>query len=298
MASLSHQIEYMVTLGMAKYAQRLSEEKADRLGIRLGGLMYHVLRSRRAVALDNLRKALGNEYSEEELQEIARKVFANIGQTLVEFSRFKQLGLAGVRRLVTGPGEEMLARAYAEGKGGIMLTAHFGNWEIMGAWVAAVGYPTDFLVGRQHNQKVDKLLLSYRSEMKVGLIPLATAARSVFKTLKANRIAGIVADQHAPGSGSVIIDFFGRPAAWAKGPALFSIRAGAPILPYLLRRERYDKHVLIPGEPIYPPNSGDEEKDIETMLVAYARFVEKWVRKYPDQWMWTHRRWKLDSPAT
>ncbi len=298
MASLSHQLEYLATLGAAKYAQGLSEESADRMGRRLGSVMYHVLPKRRKIALDNLRRALGSEYTEEQLEEITRQVFTNIGQTLIEFSRFKQLGRDGVRRVVTGPGEEHIARAFAEGKGGILLTGHFGNWEILGAWVAAMGYPMDFLVGRQHNAKVDKLLLGFRSEMKVGLIPLATAARSVFKTLKANRITGIVADQHAPGGGSIVIDFFGRPAAWAKGPALFSIRSGAPLLPYLLRRERFDKHVLMPGEPIYPPNTGDEEKDIETMLVAYARFLEQGIRAYPDQWMWTHRRWKLDGPAT
>jgi KDO2-lipid IV(A) lauroyltransferase len=296
-ASLAHELEYLATLGATKYVQRLSDEKADRMGIGLGRLMYRVLHKRRKVAFDNLKQALGSDYSDEQLEEISRKVFANIGQTLVEFSRFKQLGREGVRRIITGPGEENIAKAYAEGKGGILLTAHFGNWEILGAWVAALGYPMDFLVGRQHNAKVDRLLLGFRSEMKVGLIPLATAARSVFKALKANHITGIVADQHAPG-GSVVLDFFGRPCAWAKGPSLFAIRAGAPLLPYLLRRERFDRHVLMPGEPIYPPNSGDEEKDIETMIVAYARFLENGIRAYPDQWMWTHRRWKLDTPAT
>lgn len=297
MASLSHQIEYLATLGAMKFAQRLDEAAAHRMGIRLGKLMYRVLGKRRAVSFDNLKKALGDEYSDDQLVAINRRVFENIALTLIEFSRFKQLKLDGVRRIVTGPGEEILKKTYAEGNGGIILTAHFGNWELLGAWGAAMGYPMDFLVGRQHNAKVDDLLLGFRREMGVGLIPLATAARQVFKALKANHITGIVADQHAPG-GSVRIDFFGRPAAWAKGPALFAIRANAPLLPFLLRREDYDRHVLMPGEPIYPPKSGDEERDIETMLVAYARFLERGIRAYPDQWMWTHRRWKLDSPAT
>jgi KDO2-lipid IV(A) lauroyltransferase len=292
-ASVAHQLEYLATITAAKLAQSMSEESAGRFGARLGKLMYRVLGSRRQVAFDNLKRALGDQYSDRELDEICRKVFVNIGQSLIEFARFEKLGREGVRRIVTGPGQEMFERAHAAGNGAILLTAHFGNWELMGAWVAALGYPTDILVGTQHNPKVNDLVLGFRRSMGVGLIPLATAARSVFKGLKANHIAGMAADQHAPG-GSVVLDFFGRPAAWAKGPALFAIRSQCPLLPCLLRREQYDRHVLMPGEPIYPPNSGDEEKDIESMTVKYAAFLEAGIRQYPDQWMWTHRRWKLD----
>lgn len=297
MASLGHQAEYLATLAGIAFAQRLSGESADRLGLRLGRLTYRLLSRRRDIAMDNLRRAMAGKYSEEELQEICRKVFENIARTLIEFSRFKKLKIEGVRRVVSGPGEELIKKAMEEGKGGIIVTGHFGNWELLGAYVSALGYPMDFLVGRQHNLKVDELLLGFRREMGVGIIPLATAARQVFKSLKANHMTGLVADQHAPG-GSVVIDFFGRPASWAKGPALFSIRSGAPLLPFLLRRERFDRHLLIPGVPIYPPNSGNEEQDIETMLVAYVRFLEQGITAYPDQWMWTHRRWKLDAPAT
>jgi KDO2-lipid IV(A) lauroyltransferase len=84
----------------------------------------------------------------------------------------------------------------------------------------------------------------------------------------------------------------------AKGPALFAVRCGSPILPFLLRRERYDRHVIMAGDPIYPPESGDLEADILAMTEAYTRFFEDGIREYPDQWMWTHRRWKVRQPAT
>jgi KDO2-lipid IV(A) lauroyltransferase len=87
----------------------------------------------------------------------------------------------------------------------------------------------------------------------------------------------------------------GKDALQARGPALFSIRTGAPICPMLLRRESFDRHVIITGNPIYPVNSGDEERDIMTMTEAYVRFYEEHIRQYPEQWMWTHRRWKLQT---
>jgi KDO2-lipid IV(A) lauroyltransferase len=151
----------------------------------------------------------------------------------------------------------------------------------------------DFLIGTQHNAKVDDLLVGFRKAMGVGVIRLSTSARSVFKALKQNRVTGLVADQHAS-SGGVVTEFFGRPAATPRGPALFAIRANCPLLPMLIRRERYDRHVVIKGEPIYPPHSGDEEADIRQMTTAYTKFFEKSIRQYPDQWLWTHRRWKLD----
>ena len=159
MASVAHNLEYLATLSDAKLAQSLSEESADWLGERVGNLMYRVLSSRRRVALVNLKRALGDQYSDDQLEAITRKVFDNIGQTLVEFSRFEKLGLDGVRRIVTGPGRELFENAHDEGNGAILLTAHFGNWELMGAWVATLGYPMDILVGTQHNQKVNDLVL-------------------------------------------------------------------------------------------------------------------------------------------
>jgi len=227
------------------------------LGTTLGMIAYTLLTSRRRIAYDNLKKAFGDSLSDEEIKKIVKGVFKNLGLTLVEFSRFSKIGVEGVRKIVVGD-TAVLEKIYAEGKGGIMLTAHFGNWELMGSWTIACGYPTDSLVGRQHNEKIDNMLISFRKVMGVNIVSLAKSSRQVFKGLKANHFAGIVSDQHHPSEG-VILDFFGRPAATPKGPALFAIRCDCPIIPFLLKRERYDRHLVIAGEPIYPPHSGDEE---------------------------------------
>jgi KDO2-lipid IV(A) lauroyltransferase len=292
MASLSNNLEYAATYAGVKLACALSPKAADRLGVGLGNVAYRVLASRRRIALDNLDRALGSERTADERVEIAKEVFRSIGRSLVEFSRFGITTRDDVLRLVQGPGREMFERALAEGKGGMMVTAHFGNWELIAAWMAASGFPVDFLIGTQHNEKVDRLLVGFRSATGGRIIRLSTSSRQVFKSLKANRLTALVSDQHAA-SGGVVLDFMGRLASTPQGPALFSIRTGAPLLPLLLRRERYDRHILIPGEPIYPPNSGDEDADMITITRAYTKFFEANIRKYPGQWMWTHRRWKV-----
>ena len=292
MARLSHNIEYCFTLLGVKLAGLLSPRVADAFGAALGSLAYTLLPSRRRIAYDNLKKAMGDTLTEQEIRAIIKRVFKNIGRTLVEFARFGKIKLEGTRKITFLDGLEYLRRVHDEGKGGIIVTAHFGNWELLGSWVATSGYPMDFLVGSQHNQKVDNLLNDFRREMGVGIIPLKTSIRGVFKCLRANHFTGLVSDQHAH-SGGVTVKFFGRKAATPKGPAAFAVKAKCPLIPLLIRRERYDRHVVMAGELIYPPGSGDDEKDIETMTMAYTKFFEDGIRKYPDQWMWTHRRWKL-----
>jgi KDO2-lipid IV(A) lauroyltransferase len=292
MAKLSHNVEYFFTLLGVKLSHLLSPRQADVLGAALGSLAYLLLPSRRKIAHDNLKRAMGDTLTEQQIQTIIKQVFQNIGRTLVEFSRFGKIKPEGAKRIIVGDGLEHFQKVHREGKGAVVVTAHFGNWELLGGWLAAIGYPVDFLVGTQHNQKVDNLFNNFRREMGVGIIPLRTSIRGVFKCLKENRFAGIVADQHAH-SGGVAIDFFGRKAATPKGPAAFAVKANCPMIPFLMRRERYDRHVIEAGQPIYPPNSGDDEKDIETMTIAYTKYFEAGIRKYPDQWMWTHRRWKL-----
>ncbi len=294
MAKLSHSLEYLAAITGVKLAQLLPPRAADSLGCGLGTLAHTVLTSRRRIARDNLKRALGNTVSNREVDLIVKRVFQNLGRTLIEFSRFGRTGLDGARKLIVADNIERIRKVYEEGKGGIIVSAHFGNWELMGVWTATLGYPMDFLIGTQHNQKIDNMLVGFRQDMGVGIIRLSTSARQVFKALKANRFTGLVSDQHSA-SGGIVLDFFGRPASTPKGPALFAIRAGCPLLPCVLRRESYDRHVVMACDPIYPPNSGDEEADIRSMTEAYTKFFESCIRQYPDQWMWTHRRWKVEG---
>ena len=296
MASVKHNLEYALALSSTKFARMLSPKAADRLAVGLGNLVYRLSGSRRDIAYNNLKMALGDDLSDHEIREIVHRVFQNVARSLIEFARFGKVGRDRVRQVFVGDDRGILAKVHAGGKGAILTTAHYGNWELTGSYPALHGYPVDFLVGDQHNEKVDNLVNDFRRQIGVGIISAKTGLRSVFKCLKENRILGISPDQHAP-SGRLVMNFFGRPASVAKGAALFAIRANSVILPVVSRRERYDRHVITFADPIYPPDTGDEEADIRTMVETYNRFFEAEIRKYPDQWMWTHRRWKLDMPG-
>lgn len=267
---------------------------ADMVGAWLGRSAHRLLISRREVAMENMRRALGGEMSEVLMRRTVYKVFESVGRTVVEVARFGKTRPADVRSIVTGDGAEQLARAHEMGKGCIVLTAHFGNWELVGSWVAAMGYPMDILVYTQHSPAFDTLLNDLRKRLGVNVIKVGSNVREVFKALKDRHVIGMAADQHDP-SGNLVIRFFRREAAASRGPAVFSLRTGAPILPILLRRESFDRHVMMAGELILPPEQGSEDDKVRNMIERYHEFLEESIRAYPDQWLWTHRRWKADT---
>jgi KDO2-lipid IV(A) lauroyltransferase len=293
MMTISHGLEYFAVYTLTKLAQILPGRVADWLAVALGNLAYLILTSRREIALNNLRRAFGSEKSEKEFKAIARKVFVNISRTLIEFARQPVLAKEKILSMIDAEGIEYLEQVKNNGKGAMLVAGHFGNWELLAGWVAANGYPLDLLVGQQHNKKVDDLMISFRRALGVGIIPIGIASRHVIKSLRSNRMVAAVNDQHSA-TGSVVVNFFGRKAASHKGPAAFAVKMDCPLMTGALIRKGYNRHYAVILPPIYPPKTGDEEKDIYVMTQKFTDCLEQFVRQYPEQWMWTHRRWKLD----
>lgn len=291
--TINHWLEYAAVWVLTKVVQLLPGRVADAVAFVLGRLSYAVLTSRRRIARENLKRAFGPEKSDGEIELIIKDVFLHTARTLVEFARQPRYTPEKILAMTQCEGKEHIDRVAHEGKGAMLITGHFGNWELTGGWIAALGYPLDFLVGQQHNQKVDELLISFRRALGVGIIPIGMAARGVIKALKANRMVAVVSDQHAP-LGGVTVQFFGRPAATPKGPAAFAVKVDCPILFGVYIRLGYNRYKALIFPPIYPPHSGDSEKDISIMTQAYTSYLEQAVRQYPEQWLWTHRRWKID----
>ena len=292
MASLSHRLEYMLArMGMA-LACALTPRQADAFGAGLGRMAHRLLGSRRRLAADNMRRALGDTLTDGEIQANVRGVFENLGRTVVELARYRKLGPDGVRAIVDPAGLEPVREALKAGHGVILASAHFGNWEVLAATLALNGLPIDALALTQQNPLVNDLVQSLRREMGIGILEVPANARQVFRSLEANRVVFMAADQHAS-AGTLVLDFFGRPAAVARGPALFALRCGCPLIPILLRRELDGRLVAVSGDTIHPPEAGAEEEKVRTMTDSYLRFLEGEIRRRPDQWMWTHNRWKL-----
>jgi KDO2-lipid IV(A) lauroyltransferase len=291
---ISHGCEYAAFWCLTKLTQLLPGRVADWIAAILGRLGYIILTSRRRIAMENLKRAFGDEKSDAQLRSITKEVFVNIVRSMIEFACFPLLTKERILRLVPEhTGLEHFEEALKGGKGCIFVAGHFGHWELIGAWVAAGEYPIDYLVGQQHNPYVDNAFNSYRRSLGVGIIPVGVTARHVIKSLKENRIVALLSDQHSA-SGGAVVTFFGRPASTPKGPAAFAVKTGCPIVFGALIREGYKRHRGVIEPPIYPPDSGDRGKDIVNMTQAYTAKLEAVVRKHPEQWMWTHRRWKLD----
>jgi len=291
---ISHGLEYAALWTLAKTVQIIPGRLADIFAVGIGKLIYYILSSRRRIAEDNLRRAFPGELSEKRIIEIVKRVFVNIARTTIQFARQPVLKKEDfIRSVVSVKGTEYIDRALSEGRGAMMVTGHYGNWELFGRWLPSAGYPTDFLMGHQHNEKVNNLFVSFRKTEGLGLIPIGVAARKVIKSLKANRLIGVASDQHAA-SGGVIVNFFGRPASTPKGPAAFAVKTGAPIIFGYLVREKYNRYRIEFFPPVYPPDSGNTENDINWMTQRYTSILESLIRENPEEWMWTHRRWKLD----
>jgi KDO2-lipid IV(A) lauroyltransferase len=294
MAQLKDDLLYLIAKSGVTLAGLLSEKNAFRFGGMLGRIAYWILASRRKVAYDNLKKAFGDRYNDTEYDEIIVGVFENIGRTMIEFARFPITKPERIKQIIKSTSLDILDKVKDEGKGGVIVTAHFGNWEMLGPFFAVLGYNVDAIVTIQHNAKIDKMITGFRKAYKLGLILVgASNYRKIFKTLRDNRFVIIAPDQHDP-SEALIMDFFGRKTSVARGPGLFAVKNNSPIIPILNRRINFDDFEILISKPIYPPKTGNEEEDVKQMTREYMDCFEKAIRQYPSQWMWTHKRWKLN----
>lgn len=260
------------------------------LGDIIGFLAFSIIRIRRKVTLDNLRMSFGDKYSEREYIRIGARSYRNIGRGFVEYGLFPSLSKKDLSRFVTIEGEENLANIKASGKGAVLVTGHFGSWELMGAFLSRRGWPIDYLVGEQHNLLVNDLMNSHRRIFDIGLIEMGVAARGVFKAVKNGRMVCMLSDQDAGDDGAVV-EFLGRPASTPKGPAAFAIKTGVPLgLGFIIRKGKRQTVIIEPPVEFTP--SGNKEEDIKNLTQMYTSVLEKYVREYPDHWFWPHRRWK------
>jgi len=271
------------------FARMIPYHLALALGSFLGWLAFDVLRIRRKVTLINLKKSLGAE--RDGLAAIGRRAYRNFGKSMVEYTLFPSLDKEKIEQMVEFEGAEHWDEALKRGKGAILVTGHFGSWELMGAATSQRGYPVDFLVGEQHNVLVDNLMNDYRRSMGIGIIKMGAAAKGVIRALKSNRFVAMLSDQDA-GSDGTVVEFFGRPASTPKGPAAFALKMGAPIVMAFIIRESGRKQKIVIEKAIFGEKTSDKQEDIRNLTQAYTRVLEEYVRKYPDHWFWPHRRWK------
>jgi KDO2-lipid IV(A) lauroyltransferase len=287
--SLSHLGEYLFVRLLAALVRVLPLPAALRLGELLGASLFHVIRIRRGVVLEQLSRAFPEKDRGALLQHGA-ECYKNLCKIAVETVRCREKDVEEMSRFIQVRGIHHLDRALAGGKGLVVVTFHFGNWELMGSHVARLGYPVNVVVQRIHNPFIDRMVLEMRNGMGMRTIERKRAFKESYRALKKNMIVAFLADQDARENG-VFVPFFHKPASTPKGPAILAIRCGAPAATAIMIRRGNGRFEIV-IEPIEFEHGGNLEQDVKRFTRTYTTRLEEYVKSYPEQWLWHHRRWK------
>lgn len=256
-----------------------------------GRVAYLVLAKYRNIAIENLKMAFGAQKTDREIRRIALGVFQNLAKNGAELINFPKIEEYNIDRFVTIENRDILDDGLKRGKGVIIVTAHFGNWEFLALTVRLKRYQGAVIGRRIYFHKYDSYLNYLRKSGDVNIIYRDESPRKILKVLKANKIMGILADQDVDSVDGVFVDFFGRPAFTPAGPVALAMVSGAALIPAVILRDG-KRHRLILERQIELTDTGDKEKDIVENTAKWSGVIESYIRRYPEQWVWLHRRWK------
>jgi len=231
---------------------------------------------------DNIRIVLNTD-NDKLCDSYARKVFINFAKYLIDFFRLDNIGVEYIKEFVTIEGIEHVDEALKKKKGAILLSSHIGNWELGAAVLSQIGYPVYVIALDHAEKKVNDFFIKQRNSKGVGVIPIGTALRQCFKVLKENKTLGILGDRDFSEKGERV-KFFGRETLMPKGPAIFSLRTGAPIVPTFMLREKKGRFRFVFEKPINYELTSSEEVDKKNIIESYLSVIERYIKKYPDQW--------------
>jgi Kdo2-lipid IVA lauroyltransferase/acyltransferase len=279
-------------VGLAvRIAAGLPPGLSRRIGSGLGDLAYWVLGARRRVTLANLALAFGPGPGALPYAAVARASFRHLGMTAMECCRLFFGRPGALLPHVRVEGAEHIKAALAEGRGVFYLTAHFGNWELLAAAHTLTAFRLSVVVRPLDNPYLEGLLARGRERGQVHLIPKRAAVRGVNDALARGDCVGILLDQDA-GRQGVFVPFFGRLASTSRTLAVLALKTGAPVVPAFIRRLPDGDHEITLEPPIALVRTGDRARDVEINTARFTEAIERWVRAYPEQWFWVHRRWK------
>ncbi len=282
-------------MGLSHMAHTLPEPVAVRLGDIMGDTLFRCSARYRQVALKNLRWAFREEWTEDQIHRAARETFRNFGRSAVEFLRMPVMSDDEVRRKTEYDGKEHLLDALALGKGVLLATAHFGNWEIMGARFALDGYTLHVVSRDADDEGVNRLTNRIREKRGYHVLSRDKSVKPILAALRRNEFIGILNDQNY--TTGIFVPFFGKLAATATGTATLARSTGAPVLPCYSIRQPDNTHRLLIRPPLPFERSEDKEADLAQFTARITADIEEMVRLYPTQWMWIHDRWKHRPPV-
>ncbi len=263
------------------------------VGRAFGRVAFRLLGRYRRVALTNLGLVYGAEHDARERFRMAQAVFRHFGEMAVEFVKMPQLKRADVDGMAIVAGEENLIRAFEAGRGVMLMTGHFGNWEFMARWLTTHGYRLNVVARRANDPQAERLLTGTREEGGAQVFNRGNSARAVLQCLKKNEIVGLLPDQNAA---DVFVPFLGLPTGTVDGPAIIHLKTGAPLLFSWCTRRADGRFEITFEPPVTVAPTGRRDEDIVNVMTLINARLEVQIRRCPTQWLWLHNRWKA-SPG-
>ncbi|OFW09540.1 MAG: hypothetical protein A3G20_02945 [Acidobacteria bacterium RIFCSPLOWO2_12_FULL_59_11] len=294
---MRHLLEYAAGFVTLKALGWLPRPAAHRMAILLARGLYWITPKFRRVAEQNLRMALP-DLTARERKVMGRDVYQSLARLLAECAHFPALNAQNVQRAVFYEGLENYQTALTRNRGVLFLTAHLGAWELGAFAHAWRGYPLHILFRPLDNPLLDRLVNSYRLLSGNKLIDKRNSAREVLSALARNETVGILADQNASLEEGVFVNFFGIPACTTAGIARIALHTGAAVVPaFCVWDSEQRRFRIVFDKPLELPTTGEKEESVRAATQQMTSVIERYIRRYPEQWLWIHRRWKTRPPG-
>jgi Kdo2-lipid IVA lauroyltransferase/acyltransferase len=292
---MKHRLEYLTVRGLIAVVGVMPDALVRACGTMLGLTFYTVDRAHRRIADRNLAAAFPSR-PEAERRAIARATFKHFGRLLFELLKFSTLSREQMLARVEFDGEDRARSAYAQGKGVLFITGHFGFWELHAMAHALQIEPIGLLARALDNTQLNTLLEHLRQRTGNTVIYRRGTIRRVMRALQAHQGVAVLIDQHVMTRDAIYVDFFERPAATTSAVAALALRTGAPVVPVFALPLPGGRYRLIYEHPVAPPRA-DTEDAVRDFTQRCTDVLEMYVRRHPDLWLWMHRRWREDGPA-
>ena len=282
--------------GLARAVAALPAGAATALGNGIGWTLARVVRLRRTYVLETLARCFPEKTPAER-----RAIYAAVCRlqvlNMVELLRYAGGREAELAARLAVSGKEHVDAARTQGKGVLVLIAHFGNYALLALQVPRLfGYPLSIIAKPLRNATLNELWWELQRQAGVNGIPARNAYRASVRALKDNGLVGFMLDQNRPAGLGVFVDFFGRPASTTPGLAVMSAHTGAPVLPVFVRRAP-DGTNQVEVRPPLPPPADRRPETVQAYTAACTKIIEDEIRRHPEQWLWWHKRWKSRPPA-
>jgi KDO2-lipid IV(A) lauroyltransferase len=289
---MREKIEFWLVKAVAETLGHLPRGIARQLAALLVWTASPLLSRLRRVGMRNLQMAMP-ELPREERQRILNGVFRSLGRQLVEFCRMSRYTPENTRDWIRTEGLDYYLAARAQGKGVLVLTGHLGAWELSSFYHSLMGYPMGLVIRRLDNRPLDKYVNDRRCMHGNAVLHKDDFGRGLLKAMRHGETVGILMDTNMTPPQGEFVEFFGKQACTATGVAHIARKTEAAVVPgFMLWEEAEHRYVLHFGPQLELPKTEDVAADILATTQICTTTIESWIRRYPDQWLWIHRRWK------